>query len=102
MALRKRDSDREEAAITRTPGIMGGSPCIAGHRIRVADVVRRWKMNAGSDQMAEVLSSWPQISREQIEMALRYYTEHEAEIDEYIAEEDALYKKALADQRRSI
>lgn len=79
---------------------MGGSPCISGHRIRVADVVRRWAMHEGDRQMAEVLAGYPGVSQEQIEAALAYYGAHKDEIDAYIAEEEAIYKKELEEQRR--
>ena len=28
----------EKVHVTRTPGVCGGKPCIAGHRIRVQDI----------------------------------------------------------------
>jgi uncharacterized protein (DUF433 family) len=97
MAIRSRRT--EKAAITRTPGVMGGSPCIAGHRIRVADVVR-WQSRFGKNLVAEAHRGWF-ITREEVEVALAFYAKHKKEIDDYIAEEDALYQKSLADQHRS-
>lgn len=79
---------------------MGGSPCIAGHRIRVADVVRRQAVHEGDDQLAKVLAGYPGVTKEQIEAALAYYAAHKDEIDAYIAEEDAIYKEGLEQQRR--
>jgi uncharacterized protein (DUF433 family) len=97
MAIRSRRT--EKAAITRTPGVMGGSPCIAGHRIRVADVVRWRSLYGEKDLMAAVERGWPHITREQIEAALAFYAEHKKEIDDYIAEEDAIYEQMQAAQR---
>jgi uncharacterized protein (DUF433 family) len=86
MAIRSRRT--EEAAITRTPGIRGGSPCIAGTGIRVADVVRRRRMYGQKDFTNRMIENFPHLSAHGIEAALAYYDAHKSEIDEYIAHED--------------
>jgi uncharacterized protein (DUF433 family) len=42
--------------ITKTPGICGGRPCIAGHRIRVQDIVV-WHQKRGysADEIVDPL-----------------------------------------------
>lgn len=67
---------------------MGGSPCIAGHRIRVSDIIR-YHDNLGYSP-AEIVEVLPTIDLDQVNAAVRYYRRHKQEIDEYIAEEDAL------------
>lgn len=81
---------REEPGITRTPGIRGGSPCIAGTGIRVADIVRhRYELGETPQDTAKAL---PHLSVEQVETALRFYEKNKAEIDAYIAHEDKLFR----------
>jgi uncharacterized protein (DUF433 family) len=61
--------------IVKTPGICGGRACIAGHRIRVMDIVV-WSQLRGYSA--------------DIHAALAYYFDHRAEIDgEFQADEVA-------------
>ncbi|MHC1610377.1 MAG: DUF433 domain-containing protein [Candidatus Methanospirareceae archaeon] len=55
--------------ITVDPGKMGGVPCIRGLRIPVATVVG---MVADGMSMEEILKSFPDLEREDIQEALRY------------------------------
>lgn len=64
--------------ITRTEGVCGGRPCIAGTRIRVADIV-----------IAEQFGECPRneigdefgITAAQVDAAFAYYTKNKAYID---------------------
>ena len=76
---------------------MGGSPCIAGSRIRVADVVRQAALYP-HDPIGEMRKAWPHITREQLEAALAFYEANQAEIDEYIREEEAIFEEGLRRQ----
>jgi uncharacterized protein (DUF433 family) len=98
MALRKRDQE-EVAAITCTPRVMGGSPCIAGHRIRVADAVQQARLHNQLEPAEAVLPVWPYLTREQADVAFEYYAKHKNEIDQYIEEEEEIYQKALDEKR---
>lgn len=73
-------------AITETPGVSGGYPCIAGTRIPVRTVVR---MYAITSDVAEVAEELPQLTREQIEAALAYYADHPDRVDDDIARNEA-------------
>lgn len=66
---------------------MGGAPCVAGHRIRVSDIVRyRDGLGYSPQEIADTLET---IDLDQVTAALRYYAKHKREIDGYIADEDA-------------
>jgi len=58
--------------ITIDPGKMGGMPCIRGLRIPVATVVG---MIADGMSTEEILKTFPDLEREDIQEALRYAAE---------------------------
>jgi len=68
-----------------TPGVCGGKPRIAGHRIRVADVAV-WHESQGLSP-DEIASRHPGITLADVHAALAYYFEHREEIDDDISEE---------------
>ncbi len=61
-----------------TPGICGGRPRIAGHRIRVQDVVV-WHEQLGYTP-DEIVSEHPVITLADVHAALAYYHDHRDEI----------------------
>jgi uncharacterized protein (DUF433 family) len=65
--------------ITKTPGVCGGRACIAGHRIRVMDVVVWHEMRGYT--AAQVVEMFPGITRADVHAALAYYFDHVEEID---------------------
>ena len=68
---------------------MGGSPVIAGTRIRVSDIVRYrgvWPDNP----VAMIIENFPHLTAEQVEAAFRFYERHREEIDEEIEVERKL------------
>ena len=80
--------------ISKTPGICGGKACIAGHRIRVMDVVvmyERWGFSP--DQIAD---QYPGLTLADVHAALAYYFDHPAEIAAEFA-----YEAAVAEQYRA-
>ncbi len=72
--------------IVATPGTCGGKPRVAGHRIRVQDIVI-WKEQMGMT-IDEIISSYPGMTPEKIAAALRYYQTHREEIDRDLKEEE--------------
>jgi uncharacterized protein (DUF433 family) len=66
-----------------TPGIAGGKPRIAGHRITVEDVVI-WheRLGQSSDEIAAAYG----LSLTEVHSALAYYFDHRAQIDERMAQ----------------
>jgi uncharacterized protein (DUF433 family) len=73
--------------IESTPGICGGRPRIAGHRIRVEDVVA-WHERQGMSP-DEIVDLFPQITLADIYAALAYYHDHREEIRELMRQDDA-------------
>jgi uncharacterized protein (DUF433 family) len=64
--------------ITKTPGICGGRACIAGHRIRVMDIVVWHEMRGRSAD--ELVAMYPGITLADVYAALTYYFENVDEI----------------------
>ncbi len=65
--------------ITTTPEVCGGKACIAGRRIRVADVVALHEQRGYSPD--EIVEMFPEITLADIHAALAYYFDHRAEIE---------------------
>lgn len=57
--------------ITKTPGVCGGRACIAGHRVRVVDVVA-WHEKRGYSP-DEIVDLFPGITLSDVHAALAYY-----------------------------
>ena len=64
--------------IVSTPDIFGGKPCVAGHRIRVMDIVC-WHEKRGLSP-DEILDLCPDLELADIYAALTYYFDHREEI----------------------
>ncbi len=62
-----------------TLGVLGGKPCIAGHRIRVIDIVV-WHEKRGLSP-DEIVGLYPTITLADVHAALAYYFDHREEID---------------------
>jgi uncharacterized protein (DUF433 family) len=71
-----------------TPGAGGPEPRIAGHRIRVRDVVI-WHEKLGMSPDA-IVDQYPTITLADVHAALAYYWDHRDEIEQAIAAERAL------------
>ncbi len=60
------------------PGVAGGKPCVAGHRITVQDVVvRHERLGLSADEIATEYG----LSLADVHAALAYYYDHREEID---------------------
>ena len=65
--------------IEKTPGVCGGRARIAGHSIRVLDIVAmydHWKKSP-----AEIVEAYPSITLADVYAALAYYHDHREEIE---------------------
>ena len=80
--------------ITKTPGILGGKACIAGHRIRVMDIVV-WHEDL-SMSPDEIVAAYPALILSDIHAALAYYFDNVAEI-----RDDIRHNEDVADQLRT-
>lgn len=72
-----------------TPGIAGGKPRIAGHRITVQNIVI-WHERIGRS-VDEIVSEYD-LTLADVYAALAYYYDHRSEIDHDIEESKALVK----------
>lgn len=72
--------------IEKTPGICGGRPCIAGHRVRVQDIVA-WHEKRGFSP-DEIVDMFPGISLSDVYAALTYYFDNRQEIEQEFSKSD--------------
>ena len=80
--------------ISKTPGVCGGRACIAGHRIRVMDIVLWHQMRGYSPD--EIVSMFPGISLGDVHAALAYYFDNLQEIKGDFAADEIAVKEILA------
>ncbi len=73
------------------PEICGGKPRIAGHRIKVQDIVI-WHEKIGMSP-DEIVSQYPSISLSDVYAALAYYHDHLKEIREQIQIDEAFVRE---------
>ena len=72
--------------ISKTPGICGGRACIAGHRIRVMDIVVWHEMRGRSSD--EIVTMHPGITLSDVHAALAYYFDNVEEIQDEFRKDD--------------
>ena len=72
--------------IVRNPQILAGEPTIAGTRIAVRNIIVAARY---TPTVEELCMDYPHLTREEIAEAFAFYADHRAEIDRYIAENDA-------------
>ena len=66
-----------------TPGVLGGKPRIAGHRIAVAHIAEMYlKMGISLEEIAGKYD----LSLASVHAAMTYYYDHRSEIDRHTAE----------------
>ena len=85
-----------------TPGTCGGKPRIAGHRIRVQDIVLWTEEGRSAD---EIVADFPQLSLADVYAALAYYHDHREQIDQDIREDEEFFeqikkKQSLLDRQK--
>ena len=81
--------------ITRTPGVCGGKTCLAGHRVRVMDIVimsERLGMSAD-----DIVTQIPSITLSEVHSALAYYFDHLDEIREETERESESVSKFMSE-----
>jgi uncharacterized protein (DUF433 family) len=79
-----------DAHIQITPGVVGGKPRIAGHRIKVQHVAM-WheQMRMTPQQIAKDY----ELTLAEVHAALAYYYDHREQIDKDIADDDAFVEE---------
>jgi uncharacterized protein (DUF433 family) len=73
-----------------TPGTCAGKPRIAGHRIRVQDIVLWTEDGESAD---EIVADFPQLSLADVYAALAYYHDHREKIDNDIREDERFFQR---------
>ena len=73
-----------------TPGTCSGKPRIAGHRIRVQDIVLWTEEGRSAD---EIVADFPQLSLADVYAALAYYHDHREQIDKDIREDEEFFEQ---------
>ncbi len=64
--------------IDQTPGICGGRPRIAGHRIRIQDIALLHESHGKTPD--EILIRYPDLTLSEVHAALAYFYDHADEI----------------------
>src|ERR1700752_1555274 len=72
--------------IETTPGVCGGKPRIAGHRIRVQDIAAWHELQGMSAD--QIVAGYPQLSLADVHAALAYYHSHRDEIHRQMKEDE--------------
>ena len=72
----------------------GGKVVVAGHHLRVMDIVVWHEMQGYSAE--EIAGMFPGVTLADIHAALAYYFDHRAEIDEELRKDDEQIKRILA------
>jgi uncharacterized protein (DUF433 family) len=78
----------DKTHIEITPGVCGGKPRIAGHRIRVQDIVV-WTEHCGMPP-DEIVARHPQLTLADVHAALAYYYDHVTDIRRELQEDEEL------------
>jgi len=84
----------ERQHIEVTPGVCGGRARIAGHRIRVQDIVIWTEQGRAADQ---IVADFPQLSLADVYAALAYYHDHREDIDRQLREDDEFVARLKAE-----
>jgi uncharacterized protein (DUF433 family) len=87
------DAKTLDQHIEVTPGVAGGKPRIAGHRITVQDIVI-WHERLG--RSADEIATDYHLTLADVYAALAYYFDHRAEIDRTIREGEAFVQALRA------
>lgn len=71
-----------------TPGVCGGKPRIAGHRIRVQDIAVLHERRGLTPD--EIVETYPSLTLSDVHAALAYYFDHREQVEEDLASDAQL------------
>lgn len=83
----------DELVIRETPGVSGGYPCIGNTRISVRLIVESFRRLGSKERVAD---AFPQLSRQQVELALDYYEQNPARVDEDIERNERAWREVTS------
>jgi uncharacterized protein (DUF433 family) len=81
--------------VTRTPGVVGGRPCLAGTAIPILRLAVMQNEGLSADEM---LDAYPHLDLVRIYAGLAYYFANKAAIDSELDEERRQFDAALTKQ----
>ncbi len=84
--------------ITSTPGVVGGTPCIAGTRVPVRSIAIYYKQGHLPE---EIVQLYEHLSIAQVYAALTYYHANRAEVEADIAHEEAEYDRLANEHQQA-
>ena len=71
----------EHPYIVKNNKVLGGEPIVKGTRTPVRAIVEMWRLG---DKPEQIMQGLPHLSMAQIFDALSYYSDHQAEVNQYI------------------
>jgi uncharacterized protein (DUF433 family) len=77
--------------IEKKPGVCGGKACVVGTRIRVQDIYIWHELRGQSPD--EIVTNFPQLTLADIRAALTYYWDNAQEIQQEMAQAEALVEQ---------
>jgi uncharacterized protein (DUF433 family) len=80
------------ARIVKIPEVCGGRACIAGHRVRVLDIVSMSEHQGLTPD--QIVAELPSLTLGDVHTALAYYFDHVPEIQQEMETEHALVEEA--------
>lgn len=81
--------------IEKTPGVCGGRACVAGHRVRVQDIVV-WHEKRGYSP-DQIVDMFPGISLSDVYAALTYYFDNRQEIEDEFRQSEEWAERVTAE-----
>jgi uncharacterized protein (DUF433 family) len=84
----------EKSHIESTPGVCGGKPRIAGHRIRVQDIYVLHELKGLSPD--EILRVYPDITLADVHASMAYFWDHSEQIKRQMKEDEEFVESLRA------
>lgn len=79
--------------VTSTPGVCGGKPCIAGHRIRILDIYVMYDLQGHTPE--EILEAYPSLTMEKVRAGIAYYLDHKDEVKQSFDEDNKIVDELM-------
>ncbi|WP_435076455.1 DUF433 domain-containing protein [Halococcus sp. AFM35] len=83
--------------IVKTPDVLHGKPRIEGTRIGVFTIGE--SVRAAGRSVEDMLTAYPDLTREQVEAALAYYDDHPEAMDILRQQKEATRQRVLSQSR---
>lgn len=79
--------------VTSTPGVCGGKPCLAGHRIRILDIYVMYDLQGHTPE--EILEAYPTLTLEKVQAGINYYLQHKTEVKQAFDEDNRIVDELM-------